>query len=66
MARAVGLIVLPIILYLLFFYVHLSILIYSGTGDTFMSPQFQETLKGNELLMNSQGTIPDIWARPSY
>ena len=54
-ARAIGLIVVPIILYLLFFYIHFIVLIKSGTGDTFMSPAFQETLIGNELLLNSQG-----------
>ncbi|KZT09944.1 glycosyltransferase family 39 protein [Laetiporus sulphureus 93-53] len=54
MARAVGLIVLPIIIYLTVFYIHLSILTETGPGDTFMSPAFQETLRGNELLMNSQ------------
>ena len=55
-ARAVGLIVVPFIVYLSFFYVHFAILTHSGTGDTFMSPAFQETLSGNELLLNSQGT----------
>ena len=55
-ARAVGLIVVPLIVYLSFFYVHFAILTHSGTGDTFMSPAFQETLSGNELLLNSQGT----------
>ncbi|KAI0731331.1 O-mannosyltransferase [Earliella scabrosa] len=53
-ARAIAFIVLPLFLYLSIFYVHLSILTNSGTGDTFMSPAFQETLKGNELLLNSQ------------
>lgn len=52
--RAIGLIVIPFILYLSFFWVHFKILKYSGPGDTFMSPQFQETLSGNELLLNSQ------------
>ena len=56
MARAVSLIALPITLYLFFFYIHLSVLTYSGPGDSFMSPAFQETLRDNELLMNSQGT----------
>lgn len=55
MARAIGLIVLPIFLYLFFFWIHLSVLTYSGPGDTFMSPAFQETLLNNELLLNSQG-----------
>ena len=55
LARAIGLIVVPFIIYLSFFYVHFAVLIYSGPGDTFMSPAFQETLIGNELLMHSQG-----------
>ncbi len=55
MARSVGFIVLPIILYLSFFWIHLSILTYAGPGDSFMSPAFQETLRGNEMLLNSQG-----------
>ncbi|KAI0788750.1 O-mannosyltransferase [Abortiporus biennis] len=53
-ARAVALIAVPITLYLFFFWIHLSILTNSGPGDTFMSPAFQETLRGNELLLNSQ------------
>jgi dolichyl-phosphate-mannose-protein mannosyltransferase len=52
-ARAGGLIVFPFIIYLSFFYIHFAILTGSGSGDTFMSPAFQETLKGNELLLNS-------------
>jgi dolichyl-phosphate-mannose-protein mannosyltransferase len=54
-ARATGLILVPIIVYLSFFWVHFTILTHSGTGDSFMSPQFQESLAGNELLMNSMG-----------
>ncbi|KAF9266967.1 glycosyltransferase family 39 protein [Marasmius fiardii PR-910] len=53
-ARAVGLILVPFIIYLSFFYVHFALLPTSGSGDTFMSPAFQETLLGNEMLMNSQ------------
>ncbi|KAH8093287.1 glycosyltransferase family 39 protein [Cristinia sonorae] len=53
-ARAITLIAWPIVLYLFFFWIHLSILTHSGPGDAFMSPAFQETLIGNELLMNSQ------------
>lgn len=52
-ARAFALILVPLIVYLSFFWVHFAILNHSGTGDTFMSPQFQESLAGNELLMNS-------------
>lgn len=54
-ARAIGLILVPIIVYLSFFYVHFALLPKSGTGDNFMSPAFQETLRGNEMLLNSQG-----------
>ena len=54
-ARAVGLIVIPLIVYLSFFWVHFAILTHSGTGDSFMSPQFQESLAGSEMLMNSIG-----------
>ncbi|KAG9043252.1 hypothetical protein FS837_009835 [Tulasnella sp. UAMH 9824] len=53
-ARALGLIVWPAIVYLSFFWAHFKVLKYSGTGDSFMSPAFQETLAGNELLLNSQ------------
>jgi dolichyl-phosphate-mannose-protein mannosyltransferase len=55
MARAIGLIVVPFVIYLSFFYVHFAILVQSGPGDTFMSPAFQETLAGNEMLLNSHG-----------
>ncbi|KAI5999336.1 glycosyltransferase family 39 protein [Pisolithus orientalis] len=54
LARALGLIVVPFIIYLSFFYVHFAVLTHSGPGDSFMSPAFQETLIGNELLMHSQ------------
>ncbi|KAK0188988.1 glycosyltransferase family 39 protein [Armillaria mellea] len=53
-ARAIGLIVVPFVIYLSFFYIHFAILTQSGPGDTFMSPAFQETLAGNEMLLNSQ------------
>ncbi|OCF37575.1 dolichyl-phosphate-mannose-protein mannosyltransferase [Kwoniella heveanensis BCC8398] len=52
--RVVGLIIVPFFIYLSFFWVHFKVLKYSGPGDTFMSPAFQETLAGNELLLNSQ------------
>jgi dolichyl-phosphate-mannose--protein O-mannosyl transferase len=50
-----GLILLPFIVYLSFFWVHFTILKQSGTGDVFMSPAFQETLAGNEMLLSSAG-----------
>ncbi|KAJ3388379.1 hypothetical protein HDU84_009813 [Entophlyctis sp. JEL0112] len=52
-ARALCLIVLPISLYLSFFYIHFALLPYSGPGDAFMSPKFQATLLGNEMLTKS-------------
>ncbi|EKM81771.1 hypothetical protein AGABI1DRAFT_118848 [Agaricus bisporus var. burnettii JB137-S8] len=52
-ARAIGLIVIPFVVYLTFFYIHFSILVQSGSGDLYMSPAFQETLAGNEMLLNS-------------
>lgn len=49
-ARALGLIFLPLFVYLATFWVHFAMLPKSGTGDSFMSAQFQESLQGNELL----------------
>ena len=54
-ARTVGLIVIPAIVYLFWFWVHFAVLIKSGTGDEFMSPAFQETLVGSPLTVNAQG-----------
>ncbi|CDZ98086.1 glycosyltransferase family 39 protein [Phaffia rhodozyma] len=54
LARTICLIVVPFGVYLSFFWLHFKILNRTGTGDTFMSAAFQETLMGNELLMNSQ------------
>jgi len=49
-ARALCLIVIPISLYLSFFVVHFHILKYSGPGDGFMSPRFQRSLQGSEIV----------------
>ncbi|KZC06223.1 Protein O-mannosyl-transferase 2 [Dufourea novaeangliae] len=48
-ARCVCLILLPILLYMLFFYIHLSVLNKSGSGDGFYSSEFQSLLEGNSL-----------------
>ncbi|XP_072388031.1 protein O-mannosyl-transferase 2 isoform X1 [Diabrotica undecimpunctata] len=48
-ARALCLIVLPIILYITFFYIHLRVLNRSGNGDGFYSSAFQSQLIGNSL-----------------
>ncbi|KAH9940907.1 glycosyltransferase family 39 protein [Epithele typhae] len=53
-ARSIAFILVPLIIYLSTFWIHLALLTNTGTGDTFMSPAFQETLRGNELLLNSQ------------
>ncbi|KAJ3133821.1 hypothetical protein HK100_004034 [Physocladia obscura] len=52
-ARSLCLIVLPISLYLSFFYIHFALLPYTGPGDAFMSPRFQSTLSGNEIMAKS-------------
>lgn len=54
-ARAFGLIVVPISVYLFWFYVHFAVLNESGPGDTFMSAGFQETLKNSAIKMKSLG-----------
>jgi len=55
MARAVCLIVLPLLLYVTFFYIHLTVLSKSGPGDGFYSSLFQTTLEGNRL---NNATMP--------
>nr|CAG8580936.1 5957_t:CDS:2 [Entrophospora candida] len=47
MARALGLIIVPIALYMFFFSIHFLILSNSGDGDGFMSTEFRQTLNGN-------------------
>ena len=48
--RVVTLIVFPILLYMLFFSIHLTVLSKSGSGDGFFSSQFQASLEGNSLF----------------
>lgn len=48
-ARAITLILWPICLYVIFFYIHLTILNHSGCGDGFFSSAFQSRLIGNSL-----------------
>lgn len=54
-ARAIGLVIVPFLLYLFWFQVHFSILSRSGPGDDFMTPEFQETLSDNLMTLNSVG-----------
>jgi dolichyl-phosphate-mannose-protein mannosyltransferase len=56
-ARAVGLILIPFLLYLFWFQVHFTILTRSGPGDDFMTPEFQETLSDNIMTMQSVGIL---------
>ncbi|KAJ3251529.1 hypothetical protein HK103_002275 [Boothiomyces macroporosus] len=55
-ARALCLIVLPLVLYLVPFYIHFALLTTSGPGDAFMSLEFQETLAGNVKTAGATGT----------
>ena len=48
-ARAICLIVLPILVYLFTFSIHLTLLWRSGEGDGFMSSAFQHTLHGHGM-----------------
>ncbi|ORZ25921.1 Dolichyl-phosphate-mannose-protein mannosyltransferase-domain-containing protein [Absidia repens] len=52
-ARAIALIIIPIAIYLFWFYVHFAILVESGPGDSFMSTHFKETLKNSATKMKS-------------
>lgn len=49
MARFLNLAILPIILYLSFYYIHFALLPNSGPGDAHMSVKFQQTLLGNKM-----------------
>jgi len=58
MARALCLIVIPISLYSFFFYIHFLVLNQTGTGASFMSPEFQTT------FVNS--TVPSAQLQVGY
>ena len=49
MARALGLIIVPMMFYLFIFEIHFLILANSGEGDGFMSAEFQHTLGGRTM-----------------
>lgn len=53
-ARFFSLVVLPFIIYLGWFYIHFAILNQSGTGDGFMSAEFQETLGDSPLAKEAR------------
>ncbi|KAJ3116083.1 hypothetical protein HDU96_010458 [Phlyctochytrium bullatum] len=55
-ARALCLIILPLAIYAFLFQVHFWALPNTGSGSGFMSPEFQATLKGNEI----KDTLADV------
>ena len=48
-SRLWALIIVPFVLYLFWFYLHFCVLTKSGTGDSFMSSEFQETLEESPM-----------------
>jgi len=58
MARALCLIVIPVSIYAYFFHIHFKVLNLTGTGSSFMSPEFQTT------FVNS--TIPSTQLQVGY
>uniref|UniRef100_A0A8C3W3U5 Dolichyl-phosphate-mannose--protein mannosyltransferase n=1 Tax=Catagonus wagneri TaxID=51154 RepID=A0A8C3W3U5_9CETA len=74
LARAVALLVVPVLMYLLFFYVHLALLCRSGPHDQIMSSAFQASLEGGlaritqgqplEVAYGSQVTLKNVFGKP--
>ena len=54
-ARAFGLILVPAVVYMFWFWVHFTILTHSGPGDEFMSSKFQQTLRNSPLSLQARG-----------
>ncbi|XP_046307603.1 protein O-mannosyl-transferase 1 isoform X3 [Marmota monax] len=74
LARVVALLGIPVILYLLFFYVHLMLVYRSGPHDQIMSSAFQASLEGGlaritqgqplEVAFGSQVTLRSVFGKP--
>ncbi|KAM5299665.1 protein O-mannosyl-transferase 1 isoform 4-T4 [Ctenodactylus gundi] len=74
LSRAVALLVIPVVMYLLFFYVHLTLLYRSGPHDQIMSSPFQASLEGGlaritqgqplEVAFGSQVTLRNVFGKP--
>lgn len=58
-----ALMVIPFLIYYLIFMVHFALLTKSGTGDAFMSQEFQHTLKGNEYQSDSSLKAPSSFGK---
>ncbi|KAM9700000.1 protein O-mannosyl-transferase 1 [Menidia menidia] len=75
LCRLLGLLLLPALLYLLCFYLHLSLLTHSGPHDQLMSPAFQASLQGGlsritqgqplEVAFGSQVTLRSSASQPA-
>lgn len=52
-ARVIGFIVVPFLMYLFWFQVHFTVLSRSGPGDEFMTPEFQATLSDNAMTQQA-------------
>ncbi len=55
------LILIPLIVYYIIFWIHFQLLYKSGPGDAFMSSQFQGTLIGSNITQNE--TAPSQWQK---
>ncbi|KAM5259377.1 protein O-mannosyl-transferase 1 isoform 3-T4 [Hipposideros larvatus] len=74
LSRTVALVVVPVVMYLLFFYVHLILLYRSGPHDQIMSSAFQASLEGGlaritqgqplEVAYGSQVTLKNAFGKP--
>lgn len=74
LARAAALLVIPTLMYLLFFYVHLILVYRSGPHDQIMSSAFQASLEGGlaritqgqplEVAYGSQVTLKNVFGKP--
>ncbi|XP_042193224.1 protein O-mannosyl-transferase 1 isoform X1 [Callorhinchus milii] len=74
LARVFALLILPAVLYLGIFYIHLTLLYRSGPHDQIMSSTFQASLEGGlarvtqgqplEIAYGSQITLRNLWSKP--
>jgi dolichyl-phosphate-mannose-protein mannosyltransferase len=60
MARALCLILIPVLFYMFMFEIHFLVLENSGEGDGFMSAEFQHTLGGRKMTDTFAGASTDL------